>query len=148
MDEHNSIRDWLSFHYRKYGRTWVVQNKSKCDTYFQRRVPESTYSRAIRTVIARVRDETETEESVPIDSYPTANPLTPDRVSTEDDHIQFHRIDLTGLELERATYETWGSPANPNRLVKGVYVPRKNSLGLDQLAELFREMAGEPVAYQ
>ncbi len=149
MDEPQikNVRDWISFFYNEHGKEWIAQNKDQCDTYFRRRILESTYNRALRTIIAWDRQKTEADETVSIDSFPTTDPLTPDRVTTQDDHLQFHRIDLTGLELERATYETWGSEANPNRLVKGVYVPRKGSLGLDQLATLFREMAGESPTY-
>lgn len=119
--------DWIKDKLTTQGRDWLHNNFNA----FCLEVPlgegkvthnPDTYMRLIRKAVAE-------NSNIPAEDRPT----------TVEEGLDFHQVDMTKLDIQSVTVNTWGSPTNPNKQVKVKLQPKADLFDVDELIKDFKE---------
>lgn len=133
----------------EHGEEWPKHHHQEICSAVGRYVPHETISRCIRRYRSKKAKIGEFGEHQGVDHKP--NPVGMDKmdVVTQVDAEDYFRVPLSELELKEVRHGVWGSPENPNHQTRVTYGPVKKNRTLDQVLELFRDLANSsPVKHK
>lgn len=126
-----NLYEWVKEHYAQYGRQWLHDNFQKAcldmrvHTGKEILNPES-YNRTIR----RVAYES---------GLAGIEPQLSSDVSTVEQSVDYHNVDLTKMGIDKVVVNTWGNENNPNKQVKVTLSPKGEEFDVQKLVEEFKE---------
>jgi hypothetical protein len=122
--------NWIREHFISHGKTWLRENFQRyCIEVNPKKENSESYYRLIRRVEADLRIDRP-------DLFDDHVPDHPGDISTVDQALDFHNIDLSKMRITGARVNTWGNENNPNKQVRLELKPQ-DGLSTEQLKQDF-----------
>jgi len=121
------MTEWIRVKNEMHGRAWLHDNYEQFCLDTNSTSSSESYMRMIRKVL-----------------HPAGSPTEPCSVSTVEDSMDFHDVDMTQFSISKVKVNTWGSKDNQNKQVKLELTPRVPEI---DMAELIADFQNEVKQY-
>jgi hypothetical protein len=125
-----TAKQWVKDNYIKHGKLWIKENFQRfCHETNPKNENYESYCSTLRIVERELKLEDP-------DTYTVWEPSYKSDVSTVDNALDFHGVDLSRMKITGARVNTWGNENNPNKQVRLELKP-KDGLSTEQLKQDF-----------